>query len=191
MTTNREWRTLRIYDAAIDFDKLTGADGEPLTKIVNGRAVERLATDVEEYVQTRDESRLKLREAPAPTWFHLEPLTVRQLRDYVGRATLVDDRNLRAFEAACVRVEGPDVGGSVTLERTRETGYMLAKEGELDRLMGLGLTFADLWEIGAAAYARAVVPKGLGAALHVPPSSIVALEAIKQHSRRVEPSDRG
>jgi hypothetical protein len=189
MSSVREWRTLRIYDAAIDFDELTDADGVPLTKVSNGRTVHRLATDVEEFVQTREESLLKLRDAPAPTWFYMEPLSIKQVREYVGRATMVDDRNLRAFEAACVRVDGPAVGGSVTLERTREAGYLLAKDGELDRLLALGLTFADLWEIGAAAYARATVPKGLGAALHVPPSSIVAMEAIKQRSRPAEPSD--
>lgn len=174
--TIREWRTCRIYDPAIDLSPKLDDDGNPVMRKSEDGAEDIVSrSDVAAFAEERDEKCLVLLDGKSPVWFWLAPLTVKQVRDHVGRATTVDERNLRAFECAALSIENLEPS-KVTVAR-KEGDVVMCRDGELDRLMQMGLTMGDFWEIGAAAFTKATVPKGCGAALHVPRSSIVALGA--------------
>jgi hypothetical protein len=183
----REWRTCRLFDPAIDLSPKLDESGHPVMRMVDGGEEPVTVSDIAAFAEDRDEKHLAILPDKSPVWFHLAPLSVRQMRDHVGRATTVDERNLRALECALLRVDGLEAS-TITMARKDGGDFPIVRDGELDRLLAAGMTMADLWDIGAAAFVRAAVPKGCGAALHVPRSSMVALAARTASFRTAEPS---
>lgn len=186
----REWRICRSYDPAIDLSPLLDDSGEPIMRDVDGRIQPALASDTVAFLRERDPAHLRFRDGHDPAWFVLKPLTVRQLREHVGAVDEQEEKFLRAFECALVRIDnwrgasGEDAPRNLAVQRDTRTFGRL-RDGELDVLMSEhGLTMADFWDLGASAYCRAVVPLGLGAQLLLPRSSLVALGLMAQRSQR-------
>lgn len=152
-------------------------------------AIDRAATDLELYAGTnelgrpgdRDATRIVVLPGQTPIWFTLQPITAIMFANSVESQATPNARYLRAFQWACLSVEGLEPGGATLLGDTpindeMGRGQMIVGERLLNRLADeLGLDW--LYDIGAVAYQRAKAPKIRGGAVSytLPPFLRVAL----------------
>ena len=179
-----EWKVCRIYDPAVDLSDKLDEHSQPVFETdEGGKRRQIFVSDVPKFLETRDIACLKMREGMRPALFVLRPITSTQLRGWVNLGATVEERYTRAFECALVRIEDwtpPDSSSSTTISIEHDrAGVLKMKDGELDRLMALGIVETDWLDVGCAAYTRARVPFGPGASSLVPPSSVLALGQAK------------
>lgn len=192
MSTNREWWTCRLYDPAVDMAQKRDEDGCLVWKAsADGSSqIAVLVSDTDRFLETRDPADLAFRDGMEPARFRLKPLTQRQLREHVNAADSIEEKYSRAFECAILRVDNwrempDDPPRTLHVERRRD-GVEMAKQESIDALMDAGVKQLDIWEIGCAAWVRATVPFGCGAALHAPRSSLTAAVAQRQRCQSAD-----
>lgn len=124
-----------------------------------------------------------------PVKFSFRRLTRAQLFEFV-ESTNVDMRKMeRAFMASVIRIEGGHFGAAWEPDGSDARAYVAMTEDELAHLEERGLSIASFVDVGQVAYVRSLLSPKAEPLYPLPPSSLLAWDALPRPSAEPSPAE--